>query len=183
MFRVDDPSAVSIMPTPEAAGSEAYFTEGSPGVTPATLVRASFLNMVQEELRSVVVAGGITPAKGVNNQLLAAINALIASPGVANFQSSKATSGYQKLPSGLIIQWGAITQSDIANATTAYVWNFPIAFPNSALFGSICPGNNITWSSGAVWCSAEYWSATTMNGFTSSGSTIARTYRVFAIGY
>ncbi|MET3135272.1 hypothetical protein AAKU55_005580 [Oxalobacteraceae bacterium GrIS 1.11] len=77
MRRIDDPSASPVLPAPEAAGTEGYFTEGTPGVTPATLVRASFLNMVQEELRNIVVAGGLIPAKTVYNQVLSAIKALV----------------------------------------------------------------------------------------------------------
>lgn len=46
--------------------------------------------------------------------------------GDNNSAISKATNGYQKLPSGLIIQWGA------ANATSAGVaLTFPIAFPTA----------------------------------------------------
>jgi len=76
MRRIDDPSAVLVLPTPEAAGTEGFFTEGVPGVTQATLVRASFLNMVQEELRAIVVAGGLTPSKTTYNQILSALNVM-----------------------------------------------------------------------------------------------------------
>ncbi|WP_250533560.1 hypothetical protein [Caballeronia sp. AZ10_KS36] len=77
MFRIDDATAASSLPTPEAAGTEGYWTEGNPATgTPATLVRASFLNMVQEELRAIVVAGGLTPSKTAYNQVLSAIKAL-----------------------------------------------------------------------------------------------------------
>jgi len=47
----------------------------------------------------------------------------------ADFTSSKATNGYQKLPSGLIIQWG--TYSNGTNGT--YTVSLPIAFPNADL--------------------------------------------------
>lgn len=46
--------------------------------------------------------------------------------GSSSFANLKAVSGYQKLPSGLIIQWGSL----LANAgTTAFT--FPIAFPSA----------------------------------------------------
>ncbi|UOF77004.1 baseplate wedge protein [Caudoviricetes sp.] len=45
------------------------------------------------------------------------------------FASSKSASGYQKLPGGLIIQWGQISA---ANGTGVTV-SLPIAFPNGAL--------------------------------------------------
>lgn len=73
MFRVDDPSAVPTLPTPSAAGTPGYFTEGVPGVTPATLVRADFLNMVQDELMAIVTAAGLTPSKTTRNQVLTAL--------------------------------------------------------------------------------------------------------------
>ena len=73
MFRIDDPSAVAQLPVSEAAGQQGYFTEGQPGVTPATLVRASWLNMVQEELCAIVVASGLEPSKKTSNQLLQAL--------------------------------------------------------------------------------------------------------------
>jgi hypothetical protein len=76
MFRIDDPSAAVSLPTPEAANTEGYFTEGTPGVTPATLVRASFLNMLQEELRAIVTAVGLTPSKTIYNQVLIAIRTI-----------------------------------------------------------------------------------------------------------
>lgn len=47
----------------------------------------------------------------------------------AGFGASKTSNGYQKLPSGLIVQWGVISfvSSFTANAT------FPIAYPTSCL--------------------------------------------------
>jgi len=80
MFRIDDATAATSLPTPEAASTEGYFTEGNPTAgTPATNVRGSWLNMIQEELRAVVVAGGITPSKTTYNQVYLAIQKLIGS--------------------------------------------------------------------------------------------------------
>lgn len=47
------------------------------------------------------------------------------------FGSSLAANGYQRLPSGLIIQWG-LSSSDVA-ANTSVKWTYPIAFPTAAL--------------------------------------------------
>lgn len=78
MFRIDDPTAATSLPTPEAAGTEGYFTEGNPTAgTPATNVRGSWLNMIQEELRAVVVAGGLTPSKTTYTQVRDAIKAYV----------------------------------------------------------------------------------------------------------
>ncbi|WP_185634050.1 hypothetical protein [Burkholderia stagnalis] len=74
MYRIDDATAATSLPVPEAAGTEGYFTEGNPATgTPATKVRASWLNMIQEEIRGVVVAAGLTPGKTSYGQLLTAI--------------------------------------------------------------------------------------------------------------
>lgn len=51
---------------------------------------------------------------------------------VSDFGVSLASNGYQKLPGGLIIQWGVIS---ISNGT----FNFPITFPNGCFF--VLPGN------------------------------------------
>lgn len=48
--------------------------------------------------------------------------------GSASFSSSLAASGYQKLPSGLIIQWGNVSVSGATGTVT-----YPIAFPNATL--------------------------------------------------
>lgn len=77
MYRIDDPSASATLPTPEAALTEGYWTEGNPGSgIPATLERASWFNMIQEELRAIVVAAGLTPSKTTYNQVLSAIKSM-----------------------------------------------------------------------------------------------------------
>ena len=48
------------------------------------------------------------------------------------FANSKATNGYQKLPGGLIIQWGGATFSGSTEATGEVI-ALPIAFPNAFL--------------------------------------------------
>lgn len=74
MFAIDDPTAVAVLPTPEAAGTTGFFTEGSPGLgQAATYVRSSFLNMVQQELLNVVTDAGLTPSKTTYNQVLQAL--------------------------------------------------------------------------------------------------------------
>jgi hypothetical protein len=79
MFRIDDPSAATSLPAPEAAGTEGYWTEGNPASgTPATIERASWFNMIQEELCSILAAAGITRAKTSYNQVNAALQKMYA---------------------------------------------------------------------------------------------------------
>src|SRR5689334_14082684 len=80
MYRIDDATAATSLPTPETAGTEGYWTEGNPATgVPATLERASWFNMVQEELRAIVVAAGLTPSKTTYTQVRDAIKALYGS--------------------------------------------------------------------------------------------------------
>lgn len=95
------------------------------------------------------------------------------------FGSSKAASGYQKLPSGLIIQWAQFIQADNGQPLF-YSLTLPIAFPNACLQASITVGSQI--NGGAVYCSAEGMTTTVVNGYT-SGPAISRLYRVIAIGH
>lgn len=45
------------------------------------------------------------------------------------FATTKSTSGYQKMPSGIILQWGSV----IASSSADVVWTYPIVFPNVVL--------------------------------------------------
>lgn len=77
MQRIDHATAVGSPPTPAAPGTPGYFTEGSPGVTPATVVTDDWLNLVQEELMAIVLAASLTPSKTDSDQVLEAIQLLI----------------------------------------------------------------------------------------------------------
>ena len=50
-------------------------------------------------------------------------------PDMSSFASALASSGYQKLPSGLIIQWGAAVAGIGSTGGTGNVVSFPVAFP------------------------------------------------------
>ena len=54
---------------------------------------------------------------------------------LGQFPNSIGSSGYQKLPNGLILQWGYI-------ASTNGTFNFPIAFPNAGLSFFACNSNS-----------------------------------------
>lgn len=139
MYRIDDPSAATSLPAPEAAGTGGYWTEGNPGSgVPATLVRASWLNMIQEELVNVIAAAGLTPSKTTYNQLLNAINALIPSA----FAYSKANPGWVKLPNGLIVQWFRnITTTCNSSGLATFNLRFPTSFASMVLGSSFYPVN------------------------------------------
>ncbi|KVR39586.1 hypothetical protein WK18_21980 [Burkholderia ubonensis] len=60
------------------------------------------------------------------------------------FANSLTSNGYQKLPSGLIIQWGSVPNIPAGGSATV---NYPIAFPNSLLSISAIAGATSTGSS------------------------------------
>jgi hypothetical protein len=99
---------------------------------------------------------------------------------LSQFAFSPGSAGYQKLPSGMIMQWGEAASS----ATTFITVTFPIAFPNANLLvigsGADNPGPSVDNFYGA--------STTTFNAnsWTWSGGTmvrLARTISWFAIGF
>lgn len=77
MHRIDATNAVSVMPTPNTAGTPGYFNHGNPSTgANFTTVTSDWCNAVQEELMSVITAAGITADKTQQGQLLAAIQSL-----------------------------------------------------------------------------------------------------------
>ena len=61
-------------------------------------------------------------------------------PDMSSFTASRASTGWQKLPGGLIIQWGQAATNTSSLATVAY----PIPFPNNVfqVIGSCLDVNN-----------------------------------------
>ena len=82
--------------------------------------------------------------------------------------ASKTQNGYQKLPSGVIIQWGMVADNEVANVT------FPVAFPTS------CANLQITHGGGSEIISMSNTGFTAELGFQEFGNAIV--YYV-AIGY
>ncbi|WP_106426283.1 gp53-like domain-containing protein, partial [Escherichia coli] len=66
-------------------------------------------------------------------------------PDMGSFMLSVSSDGYQKLPSGLILQWGSIGTTDIPQDV---VTHFPIAFPNRCL--RVFVSQDYTPNSGSV---------------------------------
>lgn len=69
MYGPDDPSTVASLPSPGAAAAERYYGA-------STVVTVDQMNMLVQELRNAVVAGGLTPSKTTFTQLSSAIGAL-----------------------------------------------------------------------------------------------------------
>ena len=79
MHRIDTSTAVGVLPAAGAAGPnpDSYFQDADPATgTPGTIVPASWLNDVQENVMAVLAAAGIAPTKGRAADLLDALRAM-----------------------------------------------------------------------------------------------------------
>lgn len=104
------------------------------------------------------------------------VRAITAAGLFSTLTKSHSTSGYQKLPNGLIIQWGdTAVLSSSADVTTT----FPIAFPN-ACFSVVCT-QNYSAGSGVTGYAASGNSGLT--GFVSRANSTGNGFRYIAIGY
>lgn len=117
-------------PTAPASPSIGYPTKGNAGTgTPATKPGEYWYHMITEEMRAVITAAGLTPSQSDLTQLLQALPGALASrPEMAR---SIAASGYQKLPGGLIIQWG----SGVVTSGSLGAVVFPVAFTTAGFIG------------------------------------------------
>jgi len=146
VFQIDVASAVADRPTPSAAGTAGWFTNGDPATgVPGTVVDQDWLNSQQGELLSILTAAGITPDKTSVGQVLASCQKLFSATYLASGSSSVV------LPTGLIVQTFATPQVQLgaANTAVAFTVTYPMAFPNKLIFltardnGSAC----IVWNS------------------------------------
>lgn len=109
----------------------------------------------QEEMAAVVEGAGFQLQDSQNDQLLKSIKSIawgnvnnrpttLGGYGITDgvpivaFGSSLAANGYQKLPTGLIIQWGAFT----ANNGTSNTITLPVTFPTALVSVSAMTGAN-----------------------------------------
>lgn len=158
MQRIDNDSAVAVRPEPQAAGTPGFFGRGDPSDgTKPTVVTADFLNMIQEELATIVTAANLTLNKTDVTQVWTALQRLLATR--SEIAQSLVQNGYYTFPKPtpdaeqLILQWGFPTSSATANGSVSVT--FPIEFPNSNLGQPIITPANATptpyhaWSSNA----------------------------------
>lgn len=118
-----------------------------------------------QQMLAVMQTAGETPTVGDLTSLRDSINTNLSN----KFPALLSANGWQKLSSGLILQWGGVT------GFSSYTVNFPIAFPNNSLvlFGI----NNGT--AGTISCTTAYIDNTKFGLWLSS---VGSAYW-FAIGY
>lgn len=91
---------------------------------------------------------------------------------------SLVTSGYQKLPGGLIIQWGGASTS----ASVATVVSFPISFP-TACFRVFSGNSTVGLSNGTPTSYSKTTTGFTVDALNPAGSRVAIPVEFFAVGY
>jgi hypothetical protein len=150
MFPIDNASAVGVLPTPAAAGTHKYFSGGNALTgTPGTIVEADWMNMVQEELLSVLSAASVSPSKTTYNQLTTAINALIAAAALAN--NSVTNAKLAQAPAGTLkgnLTGGTANEAD--NTLSAVVTAMGV--PTIVAESLIEVGGYRVWSDGVIEC-------------------------------
>jgi microcystin-dependent protein len=79
VYQYDHPTAAAVEPARAAAGDVGFYRNGNPGGgVAASILDADHLNAMQNELLNVLTDAGITPDKGDDTQLSAAIAAIAA---------------------------------------------------------------------------------------------------------
>ncbi|MDD9911667.1 MAG: hypothetical protein OXR68_04105 [Alphaproteobacteria bacterium] len=69
MDRIKHATAVESLPSFTSEGTRGYFTDGNPAASEgATVVPAWFMNVIQEEIMSVIEGASITPDEANNGQ-------------------------------------------------------------------------------------------------------------------
>ncbi|RQS11265.1 hypothetical protein DIE07_10925 [Burkholderia sp. Bp9002] len=96
----------------------------------------------------------------------------------AAFGASLSTNGYQKLPSGLIIQWGTFACGAVTSGSITY----PIAFATTALCMHICSYNDSHGANEIAWLTTSGSIKTTLT-FGAANTNSASSVRWMAIGY
>lgn len=89
MFPIDTPTAVGIRPAAQVAGAPGWFNQAPPGSgeTP-TVVSSDWCNGIQGELLAILAAAGIEADKTASDQVLTAIQTLIADAGAVTFATA-----------------------------------------------------------------------------------------------
>jgi hypothetical protein len=97
MQRVKTATAVTSKPAYSETGTPGYFVNGDAVAgTPATVPGQDWFNMVQEELRNLVVAAGLTPSATDDTQLAQAVAELITAHQVTISNASETVAGIIK---------------------------------------------------------------------------------------
>lgn len=165
-------SASAIVPTLPAAssmyaGSRIEMMNINAGVATVTRAGTDVITVNGSTVTTIALGAGDTltlESNGATGWYAVGGSAQLGQSGV--FGSSLGASGYQKLPSGLIIQWGTFTPSAGTGAVTTAV-TFPMAFPNQCYSVTTAAGGSGDFD-GSVVPSITGFSVTTYDRITTS---------------
>lgn len=114
MYKIDNPTAVSVKPASTAAGSGGFFTDGNPAAgIPATIVPGEWLNAVQMELTDTITFASIALNKSAPfSQLSLAIqscqlNYQQSDTGAANAYVASFKPAFATLVDGMVLTFQA----------------------------------------------------------------------------
>ncbi|KVN33285.1 hypothetical protein WJ63_04675 [Burkholderia pyrrocinia] len=128
------------------AGARLEFVSGV-GAIPATISRQGtdviYMN-ASTSLSTVPMALGDTYVLESNGANWYSVGGSTPLAYTGGFGASLNVNGYQKLPSGLIIQWGRLATAIGANASANQV--LPITLPNAILVATGTPAQTTVWS-------------------------------------
>lgn len=122
MYQYDHPTASPTLPAAGPAGTPGYFNNGDPVAgTPRSVLEQDFMNTLMLELLNVLSAASITPAKGTNDQVAEAIQALIASAtdGSFGFLASAATTDLGTVSTQHVRVTGTSTITSFGSSATS----------------------------------------------------------------
>ena len=129
MYRIDNATATSTLPTPLAPGpvTKGYFQSGNPGIGQlATTVDRDWANATQEEFCTVIEAAGITLSKNDHTQLYQALQKLFVTRNkvTTNMTIYVSPTGSDTTGNGLTAGTAFATiQTAINVVYTNYDWN------------------------------------------------------------
>ena len=169
----DDATTVQEEPPIPAAGPNGpgYFTDGTPGTQPATILRGWWLSGLALEIRAVIVGAGLTPARAVFTQLYQAIqtlveNALNAAPhGVVSLSGAGTWTVPANVYSVRVGRWGGGGGGGGASAGTVGQGGGAGAYAEDPL--AVVPGQQFAYSVGTYGAAGTQ----TTNGGTGQSTT------------
>ena len=136
-----------ITPTPDAGFNGLWVITvpyGATSITSGNISQYSGAPFLTADLLTQVTGRALLA--GSSSQVFSAANGASGNQVVnySQFGASLATSGYTKLPNGLIVQWGTASVTAPFSGYFTSLVNFPLAFPNAAYmsmatFGGTAP--------------------------------------------
>lgn len=165
MKRIDTPTAVADL---NGLGKAGFRRSDLVAGIAATQFNPDWANNVQEEIANAIEGAGIALNGGSKTQLLAAINALVLGRFTGSNQQLSSNL-WQKLPGGVLLQWGEISLPASGSNTAQVSVVYPISFPNGLAGPFAIPYESVNTGTGYTPIMRTL--ARTTAGFTMVGDT------------